>query len=348
MRLACVLLGLESSELIECSSLEKRHFRIISFVFLLLILLILFSNVYFFWLSGLSYVEISMAAAVLTFVIFCTLRFLFLSVGIAIYQDITFKLAIFNTSNIIRIPLFIFFIFIFLIPFLTYFHHDEYTDTVERFKEKLLVEHEQQNDVIIASQLKQYEIKLKAEKYIIDSLHGVIEAGLAKDELVYCKVLLDDTRNKYVQDSIIYSSKHLALIQKYDDELKGYKDHLLNVDYPFMRFSLFMENGTKSWAIYVLTVFFFLLFPFYTYTLCSKKFSYLRVSNEKKKSFVSSNYIEMKLDCKRYLLSRFNYDYRHRPVYMDEPFNQVMIPSKYIEIIDTDLFEHFNAENDVK
>ena len=56
----------------------------------------------------------------------------------------------------------------------------------------------------------------------------------------------------------------------------------------------------------------------------------------------------MNLDCKRYLLSRFNYDYTHRPVYIDEPFNQVIIPSKYIEIIDTDLFEHFNAEKDVE
>ncbi len=348
MRFACVLLGLESSDLKDCSSLEKRNFKVISFVFLLLILLILFSNVYFFWLSGLSYVEISMAAAVLTFVIFCTLRFLFLSVGIAIYQEITFKGAILNSSNIIRIPLFLFFIFIFLIPFLTYFHHDEYNDSIKNYKEKLLVEHEQQNDVIIASQLKQYKIKLKAEKYIIDSLQGAIQARITKDELVYCQVLLKDTRSKYVQDSIIYRAKNLALIQKYDLELKGYEEHLLNVDYPFMRFTLFIENGSKSWAIYLLTVLFFLLFPFYTYTLCSEKFSYLRVSNEKKKSFVSSNFVEMNLDCKRYLLSRFNYDYTHRPIYIDEPFNQVMIPSKYIEVIDTDLFEHFNAENDVK
>lgn len=348
MRFACVLLGLESKDLQDCSSVEKRNFRIISLVFLFLILLILFSNVYFFWLSGLSYIEIAMAASVLTFVIFCTLRFLFLSVGIAIYQDITFKRAILNTSNIIRFPLFIFFIFIFLIPCLTYFHHDEYSGFIEHHKENLLLEHAEQNSVIISSQLKPYKAKLNAEKKIIDSLKGVIQVGIAKDELVYCQILLKDTRSKYFQDSIIYSSKKLGLIEKYDIELQGYKAHLSNVDYPFMRFSLYMENGAKSWSIYVLTVFFFLLFPFYTYTLCSEKFSYLRISNEKKKSFVCSNFVEMNLDCKRYLLSRFNYDYTHRSVYIDEPFNQVIIPSKYIEIIDTDLFEHFNAEKDVE
>jgi hypothetical protein len=341
MRLACSILGLEKADLMNCSSVEHRNFRWISYGFILMMCGILISNFYFFSLLGISLLGELFGALIMTFIAFCILRFSFISVGIALHENVTFKTAILNSGNLFKFPLFLFFLFVFSVPLFTLFHHSEFNHAVEVEKQSLIKEHEIQNNKTIQSNLTYINKKILNSKNQMDSLRKLRTSCTDDEENIALTVQYDAAFVHFEQDSTAYFRRKEVLEFEYAHELGEYSLRIASIDFPFMRFLMFLNDGNKSLFLYLFIALIFALLPFYIYTMCSEHFLYLRLSNSRKKEFVINRYESMNIELKKYYLNKYNFEWDSPNTFNDPPFNQKLVSSKNKPIEDFDLFEHF-------
>lgn len=341
MNWSCTLFGLEDSDLNISGNSERRNFKVLSLGFIVMIIAVFISNIYLFYLLSIPWFISCLGCLTFTLIVFCVLRFCFVSVGSNLHEKVSFKSGLFNNGNLLKFPLFLFFLFIFSVPVFTLFYHEEFNPKIDTERQLLVTEHNFQNQKTVDANVSHLKLKRDNSKIIFDSLQQLKTNCINVNELVELNVSLNFFLNKYREDSLSHMQKRKELISFYEDDLFVYEEYVASIDFPFTRFLLLLNDDSKRNGLFAFVAFLFSFLPFYIYTLCSQKFTYLTKANKRKKEFVIRNYEATNKELQKYYFSKFKYSWKPTVIYKDAPFNQTFVDSKFKEFQDFNLFDHF-------
>jgi hypothetical protein len=330
------LFGLESKHLSKCSENEKSAYRLLAIYFIVIISFTFLSLFYFFYLLTLNYTAAFFLTMMLSFVFFSIIRFSLLTIQLPLGESITWRKVFFNGATIFRSVVIMLLIFTLVIPFSAFLYRNKISGELEQFKSQL------HSDFVASKKVMQVQQLASISELIDEKRLEKKGINISENDNRLKKFKIASIDKKIQKLEVKLEKKANQLVKQNESVFNKYKVEIEQAGMPFKRFELMFGLTGSIPAIIILFLLLFMLLPFYMYVRYSPKFRYSHYFGEEMISIISQEYATMKKECDGYLYKKYSHNQTGESLYEDPPFNRVRRFKAPLQLMNVNLFDHFD------